>query len=339
MLTRPEEEAVAFARDLIRIDSSNYGDNSGPGERVAAELVAEWLTEAGYEPTIVESSKGRATVLLRIEGTDPDAGALVVHGHTDVVPADASEWTVDPFAGEIVDGMLWGRGAVDMKDMVGMMIAAVRDMKFSGWTPRRDIILAVFADEEAGGWYGSHWVADNHAEWFEGATDAISEVGGYSVTINGRRVYLLQTAEKALNWLRLTAGGTAGHGSLMNADNAVTRLAGAVHRIGTYAWPLDLTSTVRTLLDGVSELTGVGYDPEDRSSILRLVKELGPSRAFVEATLSTAVNPTQLDAGYEVGCHAVTDIDIRPDLDRLHQKLAGLRRVVPRELVWHGQAM
>lgn len=310
-------EAVEIARRLIRIDTSNFGDGSGPGEREAAELVAELLTEVGYDPTIVESEDRRTTVLLRIPGSDPSAPALVVHGHTDVVPANAADWTVPPFEGVLQDGMLWGRGAVDMKDMLGMMLAVARDMKRSNWQPRRDIVLAVFADEEAGGRFGSHWVVDNHPEIFEGATDAISEVGGYSVTVNGRRVYLLQTAEKALRWMRLDAEGTAGHGSLVNHDNAITRIAGAVARIGAYDWPLHLTPTVKTLLDGVADLTGLSYDPEDRASIIPLVRALGPSSAFVEATLATGANPTMLGGGYKAnvipgGGNAAIDMRVIP---------------------------
>jgi len=299
MTSVPEHEAVDIAQRLIRLDTSNFGDGTGPGERTAAEYVAELLSDVGYEPTIVESEPRRSTVLLRIPGREPGLGALVVHGHTDVVPAHAPDWRIDPFAGAIEEGMLWGRGAVDMKDMDGMMLAVVRDMARNGWQPRRDIILALFADEEAGGRKGSHWVVDNHPEIFEGATDAISEVGGYSVTIDGRRAYLVQTAEKGLHWMRLLARGTAGHGSLVNEDNAVTRLAGAVHRIGTYAWPVHLTHTVRALLDGVADLTGTTYDPEDQESIFRLIDSLGPTGAFVRATVMTGVNPTRLDAGYK----------------------------------------
>lgn len=313
-LSPVEAEAIEIAQRLIRIDSSNYGDGSGPGEREAAELVAELLTEVGYEPTIVESTERRTTVLLRIPGSDPTAPALVVHGHTDVVPAHAADWSIPPFAGEIADGMLWGRGAVDMKDMLGMMLAVLRDMKRNHWQPRRDLAVAFFADEEAGGRYGSHWVVDNHPEFFEGATDAISEVGGYSVTVNGRRVYLLQTAEKALRWMKLDAEGTAGHGSLVNHDNAITRIAGAVARIGAYEWPLHLTSTVKTLLDGVADLTGLNYDPEDRESIIPLVRALGPSSAFVEATLATGSNPTELGGGYKANVipgAASASIDMR----------------------------
>lgn len=329
-VSRMEAEAVQIAQRLIRIDSSNFGDNAGPVEREAAELVAELLTEVGWEPQLFESSPGRTTVILRIEGTNPNLPALVLHGHTDVVPAQASDWAVDPFAGEIQDGMLWGRGAVDMKDMLGMMIAVARDMKRANWRPARDVVLAVFADEEAGGRFGGHWMVDNHPELFEGATEAISEVGGYSVTVNGRRVYLLQTAEKGLHWLRLIAKGTAGHGSLVNEDNAVTRLAGAIDRIGRHAWPIDLTTTVRTLLDGVSDLTGTPYDPEDRESILKLVEALGPSRGFVEASLSTRSNPTQLDAGYKANVipgDASAVVDMRTIPGRDEEALATLKRL------------
>src|SRR5690625_6101567 len=146
-----------------------------------------------------------------------------------------------------------------MKDMVAMILAVVRDMKINNWQPDRDLIVAFFADEEAGGVYGAQWLVNNHPELFDGATEAISEVGGFSVDVSGRRVYLLQTAEKGLAWLRLLAEGTAGHGSLLNEDNAVTRLAAAVARIGAHSWPLHLTGTVRRLLQGVADLTGTPF--------------------------------------------------------------------------------
>ncbi|MGM0384408.1 MAG: M20/M25/M40 family metallo-hydrolase [Actinomycetota bacterium] len=325
-----EREAIEIAQRLIQFDTSNFGDGTGPGERDAAEYVAESLAEVGWDPTVVESEHRRATVLLRIPGREPELGALVLHGHSDVVPANAPDWSVDPFSGVIRDGMLWGRGAVDMKQMVGMMLAVARDMKRSGWAPRRDIALAVFADEEAGGRKGSHWVVDNHPEFFEGATDAVSEVGGYSVTLDGRRVYLVQTAEKGLHWLRLVAQGTAGHGSLVNEDNAVTRLASAVHRIGTHAWPLQLTHTMRRLLDGVADLTGIAYDPEDEESVLRLVDALGPSGAFARATLRTGVSPTQLDAGYKANVvpgTATAAVDMRTIPGTEEDALATLKRL------------
>src|SRR5699024_7697766 len=204
-----------------------------------------------------------------------------------------------------------------MKDMDAMILAVVRDMKRTGWQPARDLVIAFFADEEHGGTYGARWAVDHRPELFEGATEAISEVGGYSVEVNGRRAYLLQTAEKGIAWLRLIADGTAGHGSQINTDNAVTRLAEAVGRIGRHSWPLSLSPTVRALLDGVAELTGTGYDPEDRVSIEALAASLGSASKFVNATLSANANPTQLDAGYKAnvvpsGAEAVLDVRFLP---------------------------
>ncbi|WP_447925457.1 M20/M25/M40 family metallo-hydrolase [Georgenia muralis] len=296
---RPEDEVVQICRGLIRIDTSNYGDGSGPGERAAAELVMALLAEVGFAPELIESVPGRSSVVLRIPGTDPTRPALVLHGHTDVVPAEAADWSVDPFAAEIRDGLVWGRGAVDMKDMDAMILAVVRDMGRTGWRPPRDLIVAMFADEEAGGKMGAQWLVRHRPDLFEGADEAVSEVGGYSTEVDGRRVYLLQTAEKGLAWLRLVAGGTAGHGSQVNTDNAVTRLAGAIHRIGEHSWPIHLTGTVRELLTGVADLTGTTFDPEDPDGIDRLVDALGPARKFVAATLRTGSNPSQLDAGYK----------------------------------------
>jgi acetylornithine deacetylase/succinyl-diaminopimelate desuccinylase-like protein len=312
---RPEDEVLSICRDLIRIDSSNYGDGSGPGERAAAEYVAEQLTEVGFAPEIIESAPGRANVVLRIEGEDPGRGALVLHGHTDVVPAEASDWSVDPFGAEIKDGMVWGRGAVDMKDMDAMILSVVRSMGRDGWRPPRDLVVGLLADEEAGGRYGAHWLVDNRPELFEGATEAISEVGGFSTELGGKRVYLLQTAEKGLAWLRLVAEGRAGHGSQVNEDNAVAHLAGALARIAQHEWPLHLTKTVRALLDGAAELTGLSYDPEDQESIDGLVDAFGPVSKFVGSTLKTSVHPTQLEAGYKVNVipqSATAAVDVRP---------------------------
>ncbi|WP_154793824.1 M20/M25/M40 family metallo-hydrolase [Occultella kanbiaonis] len=312
-----ELDAVAICRALIRIDSSNYGDGTGPGEREAAEYVMGLLTEVGYDPEYFESADRRGNVVLRIPGTDPTRPALVVHGHTDVVPARASDWKMDPFGGEEMDGMIWGRGAVDMKDMDAMILAVLRDMRRSGWQPPRDLVVAFFADEEAGGTYGARYAVDHRPELFEGATEAISEVGGYSVEVNGRRAYLLQTAEKGLAWLKLIADGTAGHGSQVNTDNAVTRLAGAVARIGAHSFGRSLSPTVAALLDGVAELTGTSFDPQDEGSVDALVAALGPASKFVGATLATNANPTQLGAGYKANvipgsAEAVIDVRFLP---------------------------
>ena len=291
-----DEEVVEICRQLIRHDTTNFGGNNAKGERAAAEYVAELLSEAGFECTIEESAPGRASLVARFEGTDSSLPALVVHGHLDVVPAMAEDWSVDPFAAEVKDGMIWGRGAVDMKDMDAMVLATVRHMVRNNEKPRRDIVLAFFADEEAGGEYGAGYMVNNHAHLFEGATEAISEVGGFSADINGKRAYLLQTAEKGIAWLKLTANGRAGHGSQINEDNAVTKLAGAVSRIGEHEWPLSYTKTTRAFLEGVSELTGVAFD-EDNPQVL--LDQLGTVARFVGATLQNTSNPSVLTAGYK----------------------------------------
>ncbi|WP_461162910.1 M20/M25/M40 family metallo-hydrolase [Arthrobacter sp. R4-81] len=293
---RPEDEVVRICQELIRIDTSNFGDGTGPGERSAAEYTAGLITEVGLEAEIFESAPGRANVVTRIAGEDPSASALVVHGHLDVVPALKDQWSVDPFAGELKDGLIWGRGAVDMKDMDAMILSVMRQFARTGRKPKRDIIFAFFADEEAGGTFGSRYAVEQRPELFEGATEAISEVGGFSATIGGQRTYLLQTAEKGLSWLRLVAHGRAGHGSQISTDNAITRLASAVSRIGEYQWPIELTPTTRQFLDGVTELTGVEFDADDPE---RLLKELGTLARFVGATLQNTSNPTLLKGGYK----------------------------------------
>ncbi|GAB7189500.1 M20/M25/M40 family metallo-hydrolase [Kineococcus sp. NUM-3379] len=294
-----EDEVVGLCRDLLRIDTSNYGDGSGPGERAAAEHVAALLGEVGLGAQYVEGFPGRGNVVVRIPG-DPAGtavrGALLLHGHLDVVPARAADWSVDPFAGEERDGCLWGRGAVDMKDMDAMLLAVARDLARTGARPPRDLVFAFLADEEAGGVQGARWLVENRPELFEGVTEAISEVGGFSVEIAGRRTYLLQTAEKGLAWLRLVAHGRAGHGSQVGTDNAVTRLCAAVTRIGEHDWPLEITPTVRQFLTGVAEITGERFDEDDPRALL---SHLGTTARWVGATLQNTSNPTVLEAGYK----------------------------------------
>jgi acetylornithine deacetylase/succinyl-diaminopimelate desuccinylase-like protein len=294
----PDREVVELCRDLIRIDSANYGDGTGPGERKAAEYVAAKLAEVGLEPTMLESAPGRTSVVTRIDGTDPNrTDALLVHGHLDVVPADAADWTHDPFAGEIAQGCLWGRGAIDMKDMDAMILAVVRDRLQNGRRPSRPLVVCFLADEEAGGVLGSHWLADHHPELFEGCTEGISEVGGFSLTVHDDlRLYLIETAEKGIEWMRLTVEGTAGHGSMINDDNAVSELAEAVARLSRHSWPVRLTSTVRAFLAAASAAYGVPLDPADPEQLSRT---LGTISKIILATLRNTTNPTMLRAGYK----------------------------------------
>jgi acetylornithine deacetylase/succinyl-diaminopimelate desuccinylase-like protein len=292
-----QDEVAAIASDLIRIDTTNPGDHSGPGERAAAEHVAELLAEVGLESTVLESHPKRTSIVARIEGQDRARPGLLIHGHLDVVPADPGDWRVHPFSGESADGCVWGRGAVDMKDMDAMTLAVVRQRLREGRRPPRDVVLAFVADEEAGGTWGARWLVDNHPELFEGVTEAIGEVGGFSATIGGRRLYLIQTAEKGLAWMRLTARGTAGHGSMLQPDNAVTELAEAVARIGRHEWPVRLTPSVRAFLEEAAAALGIDAHQNEYRDLLA---KLGPISRIIGATLTNTANPTMLTAGYKV---------------------------------------
>jgi acetylornithine deacetylase/succinyl-diaminopimelate desuccinylase-like protein len=293
-----EDEVVDLCSELIRLDTSNYGDHSGPGERAAAEYIAEKLAEVGLRPEIFESHPGRASTVARIEGEDRSRPALLIHGHTDVVPANADDWTHHPFSGEIADDCVWGRGAVDMKDMDAMTLAVVRDRLRSGRKPPRDIVLAFLADEEAGGTFGARHLVDNHPGLFEGVTEAIGEVGGFSFTVDENlRFYLIETAEKGMHWMRLTVDGTAGHGSMTNKDNAITELSEAVARLGRHEFPVRLTKSVRGFLDELSDALGTELDPEDMEATLA---KLNGIAKMIGTTLRNTAQPTMLGAGYKV---------------------------------------
>ena len=296
--TDPAAEVVDICRDLIRIDTSNFGDDSGPGERSAAEHVAGLLDEVGIGSRLHESARGRTSLVAHWGDPSSTEPALLIHGHLDVVPAEAADWQADPFAGEITDdGYLWGRGAIDMKDFDAMVLSVVRARQRAGRPPKRRVVLALTADEEAGGHLGAQKLVEEMPEEFDGVTEAIGEVGGFSTTIRGRRLYLIEAAEKGMAWMRLTARGTAGHGSMINHDNAVSRLAGAVARLGTHAWPVQLTPTMQTLLAAVAELVGTEATPENAEA---LIEEFGPAARMIGATLRHVTNPTMLQGGYKV---------------------------------------
>lgn len=278
------------------MDTTNFGEGRSNGETEAAEYLGARLEALGLATTYVDAAPRRTSVFARVPGSDPSLPALVVHGHTDVVPAEPANWSVDPFGGEIRAGMLWGRGAVDMKNMDAMMIGALTDILADGGQPRRDLVIGFFSDEENGGVFGSHYVVDNNPAIFEGATEAISEVGGYSVTLNGTRAYLLQTGEKALIWIKLTAKGTAAHGSRVIHANAITRLAEAVVALGRRDWPVHLTDTTEQLLGELARIMEADVTQVDPQE---LVLSTGTAAGFIQASLRTTTNPTVLKAGYK----------------------------------------
>jgi acetylornithine deacetylase/succinyl-diaminopimelate desuccinylase-like protein len=296
---QPEAEVVGLCADLIRIDTTNFGNDSGPGERAAAERVAGLLDEVGISSELFESAPRRTSVVAdwAPKGVDRSLSPLLVHGHLDVVPANADDWSVPPFAGEVVDGCVWGRGAVDMKDFDAMVLSVVRARARAGAPPRRPLKLIFTADEEAGSGLGAQWLIDQHREVLEGCEEAIGEVGGFSLTVrDDLRLYLIQTAEKGMAWLNLIAEGRAGHGSLLNDDNAVTELSAAVARIGAYEWPYKITDAQRAFLDAVSEAFGIELDPDRAEETL---SRLGSIARMVGATMSNTANPTMLTAGYK----------------------------------------
>jgi len=291
-----ELDAIRICQELIRIPSVNFGDGKGD-EKDVAEYVVKQLAEVGIESKIYESAPGRCNVIARIKGSNSNRPGLVVHGHLDVVPANAADWSVDPFSAEMKDGYIWGRGAVDMKNMDAMILATVRSWARSGYVPDRDIVLAFFADEEAGSIYGSHYMVKNHPEVFAGCTEAVSEVGGFSVTVaGGKRLYLIETAEKGIHWMKLTAHGRAGHGSVMNDENALTRLTEAVANIGNYTWPQRYSKTVKAFFKRVADETGKPYNEADLQPLL---EEVGFAARMIGATLQNTANPTMLEAGYK----------------------------------------
>jgi acetylornithine deacetylase/succinyl-diaminopimelate desuccinylase-like protein len=322
-VTGAVDEVVDLVSALIRFDTTNTGDPATTkGERECAEWVAAQLEEVGYETEYIDAgAPGRGNVFARLPGKDPERGALMIHGHLDVVPAEAADWSVHPFSGAIEDGYVWGRGAVDMKDMVGMTIAVARHLKTHGIVPPRDLLFAFVSDEEAGGSYGCKWLVDNRPDLFDGVTEAIGEVGGFTLTIprrdgGERRLYLIQTAERGMRWMRLTAHGRAGHGMLIHDENAVTAVAEAVARIGRHQFPIVLTDAVDQFLDAVAEETGYTFDVAS-PDLDGAIAKLGSIGRLVAATLRDTANPTMLKAGYKANvipatAEAVIDCRVLP---------------------------
>jgi acetylornithine deacetylase/succinyl-diaminopimelate desuccinylase-like protein len=306
-VTVAEQDVVSLAADLLRFDTTNRGGGDAR-EREAAEYIAERLADVGLLADLLESAPGRSNVVLRISGSDRSAPALLLHGHLDVVPADPAAWSVHPFSGELRDGVLWGRGAVDMKNSVAVLVALARAWARTGRGPRRDVVLAFTADEEDTANYGARWLVDNHAGLFEGCTEAIGESGGFTFYMPaGRRLYPIASAERGTAWLRLTARGTSGHGSKPNADNAVARLAEAIARIGAYQWPVRLIPTVRAAIDAIAGTlaasangAGAGHEVPIEGSAADLLARLGPGAPLVAGTVRNSANPTMLQAGVKV---------------------------------------
>ncbi len=312
-----EEETVRICQNLIRIPSVNFGEGNGD-ERAVALYVVEELADAGIKSEIIETAPNRCNVIAHLSSDNPGRKGLVLHGHLDVVPANASDWQVDPFAGIIKEGFLWGRGAIDMKNMDAMIIAIARMWSKFNIKPPRPITIAFFADEEAGSLFGSRWLVKNRPEIFDNCSEAVSEVGGFSLTLpNGKRLYLIESAEKGINWMKLTATGVASHGSMITSENAVVKLANALSKIGAYQWPERATKTATALMRKVAEAMGQPFNQDDLRSYLPY---FGKMTKMIGATLQNTANPSMLEAGYKANvvpqsASAVVDGRFLPGLE------------------------
>jgi acetylornithine deacetylase/succinyl-diaminopimelate desuccinylase-like protein len=346
------DACVEQLRGLIRIPSVNPPDG-GPdvaagrdpsgGEAAAALYCAEVLAGDGIESEVIELTPGRGSCFARLRADGPTTEPpLILLSHIDVVPVDAESWSRDPFGGELIDGVVWGRGAVDMKNMVAMELGVMLALKRSGAELRRDIIFAAVADEEAGGEHGARGLVERRPELFGDANGrpaaaAINEVGGYSMTIGGRRFYAIQVAEKGIVWTRLRTTGTPGHGSMPHPDNAAIKLAAAVTALAAdqAARRARVLPVVAGFL-GAMGLAAVAEmaeaDPVGASALMAERVTDPVMRRSLDAMLRDTVTPNVLRAGKKVNVvpgagEAEVDVRTLPGTDQA-ALLAHLQEVV-----------
>lgn len=334
----PAVDVVELLRSLIRHDTTNRAPGDAEGELDAARWVEGLLRGAGLEPVLLarEDAPHRANVVVRVPGRDRSLPGLLVHAHLDVVPAEADRWSVQPFAGELRDGWVWGRGAVDMKDMCAMVLAVLLDWGATGRRPRRDVVVAFVADEETDGSYGAQWLVDSHPGLFEGVEAGIGESGGSIEelrSVDGRPVLLsrVSAGERGTLHLRLTALGTSGHGSRPNGDNPVLALVEALHRIGRHRWPLHLSELVRGQLQGTADALGHEVDLSSDAGVEAALETLGEAAEVAHHTVRASTTPTVVRAGYKVNVipgEAVAEVDVRCPPGYTEQLLAALPALV-----------
>lgn len=315
----PPTDAAELCARLIRFDTTNHGEGRSAGERECAEYIASLLEAAGYTPLLLGPSPERASVVVRIEGTDRSLPGLLVHAHLDVVPAEPEQWSRDPFSGEIDGGYIYGRGASDMKDMAAMTLATLLEWSAAGTRPQRDIVVAFVADEEDKGDYGALWLAAEHPDLFAGVEAAIGESGGHATlltAVDGAqvRLYPVAVAERGTLHIRVRAEGTSGHGSRPVPANAVKTLISGLERVGSHRWPLTLTPAVRTYIEQTSAALGHHADLATEAGVALAIDAMGTAGTVAGVTVRCSATPTVLRAGYKVNVIpgvAEADIDIR----------------------------
>jgi acetylornithine deacetylase/succinyl-diaminopimelate desuccinylase-like protein len=296
------EESVQLLKDLVRIPTVNPPGN----EKDAADLLARLFDREGVEYTTVEPSPGRTSIVARLKASKPSSGgALLLNGHLDVVAADAVQWTQDPFAAVEADGYIWGRGTVDMKNMVAMSAMTLVLLRRSDAQLSRDVVFAGVADEECGSRHGSLYLVENHPDLVR-CDYVLGEVGGHTLHMGRRRFYPVQVAEKGICWLEMTAAGTPGHGSMPHADNAVTVLADAVQRLRSGLLTHRANPVVATFLHAVAKggslteslLLPLLLRPQLARPLLGVLARVNPERARgLAAIVHDTVSATMLQAG------------------------------------------
>lgn len=306
------DHAIRLCQTLLRIDTTNP-----PGrERAAADVVADELDRAGLAPKLLESAPERANVVARLSGTG-ELPPLLLTAHLDVVEADPAVWTQPPFSGNIADGCLWGRGAIDMKNMAAMSVAIMTRLAREKRKLRRDIIFAAVADEEAGCDYGSRFLVENHADLVR-AEYAIGESGGYTLHIGGGIFYPIQVAEKGICWVRARVTGEAGHGSMPREDSAIIKLAKAIEKLGENGLPMHITPYVQDFVKGlaskkagpITPLLLKLLNPTVAPQILRRLPDKSIARSF-SALLANTASPTLLRAGNKINViPGIAEMDI-----------------------------
>jgi len=325
LLHEVEKEVTSLLSDLIRINTTNPPGNETP----AAQFLAKTLEKEGLKCEVIESSPKRGNVITRIKGTGEKPNLMLL-SHLDVVPAIEKEWSVSPFSGLVKDGFVWGRGALDMKSFVAIEALVMKLLVRNRVKPKGDIIFASTADEEKGGNAGVGWLVENHPEKIR-AEYVINEGGGESFPINGKHIFTIQTAEKGVNWLRIKARGSPGHGSIPGiADNAVLRMAEVARRLGTHRPRIVLVNAVRQFLKGVAEentplgkvLNLILDNPSTADKVLDEMAKIEKTIAeLLRAMLRMTITPTMIQGGIKENvipseCEGVFDCRILPGQTR-----------------------
>lgn len=298
--SNPTNSPVELLQNLIRFDTTNPPGN----EAACIGYIDEMLTGAGFDTQILARDEARPNLVTRLAGRG-EAPPLLMYGHVDVVTTEGQTWTYPPFAGKVVDGYIWGRGALDMKGEVAMMIATLMRARAEGLTPSGDVVLAVVADEEAGGEYGAHYLVENHADLFDGIRYAIGEAGGFSFYIGGQKYYPIMIAEKQVCWTKATVRGRAGHGAMPVRGQAMARLAQLLRRLDEHRLPVHVTPAAREMIEAIAAilpdlqrqaLHGL-LDPDLTDTVL---DQLGPMADILDPLLHNTVSPTILHASDKI---------------------------------------